>query len=231
MYLAFEGADGTGKSTAAKKLYEFMKKNLKGTPVYLLQSPGGTELGKKIREIVKHDPKIAKRAAFHMFAADYFQFLEEHKTKLHEASLGRAMIIQDRCTPVSAYPYQVFLNGMSYDLYRAVYGRLSYVPDIVLLFDAPAYTINERIQKRQPSLKKKHDNYEGRDKQEVVLEGYRRVKYMSTIPETSFARIDANESPMSVKAQCVQVVCRKKWVELRHTHIASVVAEMLKIKL
>ncbi len=46
--VAFEGIDGCGKSTQAKKLFRYLKSQ--GISTILLKEPGTTELGKKIAE-------------------------------------------------------------------------------------------------------------------------------------------------------------------------------------
>ena len=49
-FVVFEGGDGAGKSTQVKKLTQKLE-DLNET-VVLTREPGGTELGKKIREIL-----------------------------------------------------------------------------------------------------------------------------------------------------------------------------------
>jgi len=50
MLITFEGIDGSGKSTQAKRLYEHLKSL--GYKVSLYRDPGSTELAEKIRELI-----------------------------------------------------------------------------------------------------------------------------------------------------------------------------------
>ncbi len=50
LLITFEGIDGSGKSTQAKKLEAFLRE--KGYSVSLYREPGGTPLAEKIREII-----------------------------------------------------------------------------------------------------------------------------------------------------------------------------------
>ena len=50
MFLAFEGADGAGKSTQVQLLAEYLERQ--GREVLICREPGGTELGEKLRVIL-----------------------------------------------------------------------------------------------------------------------------------------------------------------------------------
>ena len=50
MFIVFEGLDGSGKTTQAKRLADFLT-NL-GKDVLLTREPGGTELGEQVRKIL-----------------------------------------------------------------------------------------------------------------------------------------------------------------------------------
>ena len=52
-FITLEGMDGCGKSTITEEVVKHLKN--KGYEVLLTREPGGTELGEKIREIIKHD--------------------------------------------------------------------------------------------------------------------------------------------------------------------------------
>ncbi|ACI19026.1 dTMP kinase [Dictyoglomus thermophilum] len=50
LFITFEGIDGSGKTTQAILLKDYLES--KGFKVYLTREPGGTEVGSKIREIL-----------------------------------------------------------------------------------------------------------------------------------------------------------------------------------
>jgi dTMP kinase len=69
-FIAFEGGEGTGKSTQSKKLKEWLE--ARGEKVVLSREPGGTDLGKDLRKILLgHETgEISPRAEALLYAAD-----------------------------------------------------------------------------------------------------------------------------------------------------------------
>ena len=51
MFFVFEGVDGSGKSTQARRLAEELER-ARGFDVLLVREPGGTPLGEKVRELL-----------------------------------------------------------------------------------------------------------------------------------------------------------------------------------
>ncbi len=70
VFIAFEGGEGTGKSTQSKLLKEWLE--ARGESVVLSREPGGTELGKDLRKILLgHETGvISPRAEALLYAAD-----------------------------------------------------------------------------------------------------------------------------------------------------------------
>jgi dTMP kinase len=69
-FIAFEGGEGTGKSTQSKMLKEWLE--ARGEKVVLTREPGGTDLGKDLRKILLgHETgEISPRAEALLYAAD-----------------------------------------------------------------------------------------------------------------------------------------------------------------
>jgi dTMP kinase len=69
-FIAFEGGEGTGKSTQSKMLKEWLE--ARGEKVVLSREPGGTDLGKDLRKILLgHETgEISPRAEALLYAAD-----------------------------------------------------------------------------------------------------------------------------------------------------------------
>ena len=69
-FIAFEGGEGTGKSTQSKMLKEWLE--ARGENVVLSREPGGTDLGKDLRKILLgHETgEISPRAEALLYAAD-----------------------------------------------------------------------------------------------------------------------------------------------------------------
>ncbi|CAB4753843.1 unannotated protein [freshwater metagenome] len=70
IFISFEGGEGSGKSTQTELLKTFLEE--KGEKVLLSREPGGTPLGKKLREILLDNQtgSISPRAEALMYAAD-----------------------------------------------------------------------------------------------------------------------------------------------------------------
>ncbi|MCW1349807.1 dTMP kinase, partial [Campylobacter jejuni] len=148
MYVVFEGIDCVGKSTQISLLKEIYK-----DAIFTLE-PGGTELGKHLREILlnKTHP-ISKRAELLLFLADRAQHFEEIlKTNQNK------LVISDRS----------FISGMAYakdfenDLLFALnsFALENFFPQKIIFLKGDASLIQERLnQKELDSIEKRGIEY------------------------------------------------------------------------
>jgi dTMP kinase len=92
LFITLEGGDGSGKSTQAGLLAEWLQGG--GRTVVRTREPGGTEVGVAIREIVLHHRgEVSPRAEALLYAADRAQ----HIATLVRPALERGeVVIQDR---------------------------------------------------------------------------------------------------------------------------------------
>ena len=95
MYILFEGIDGAGKSTQIARLAAAYPQAI------VTKEPGGTKLGKNLREILLKENDLDKRAEILLFLADR----AEHFGKIIKPNLDK-MILSDRG----------FVSGMAYAL-------------------------------------------------------------------------------------------------------------------
>ncbi|QFR43262.1 dTMP kinase [Sulfurimonas sp. CVO] len=93
MYIAIEGIDTAGKSTQIKKLEKHFDNAV------ITKEPGGTDVGKEIREIVLSAKTKSKKAEFLLFLADR----AEHVKEIIKPNLDKT-IISDR-SAVSGVAY------------------------------------------------------------------------------------------------------------------------------
>ena len=68
-FVVFEGGDGTGKSTQARMLADWLRSD-QGHEVVLTREPGATPVGVKLREVLLHGDAVGGRAEALMFAAE-----------------------------------------------------------------------------------------------------------------------------------------------------------------
>lgn len=141
-FISFEGIEGCGKSTQAKKLHEYFSGSI------LTREPGGTEVGEKIREILISEkyPKLeAKTELLLNFAAR----LEHIQKVIRPALEQQKTVISDRFFD-STYAYQGNAFGIDFDVIDQV-RKLSigeFAPDITFLIDVPLEIAFKRIEGR-----------------------------------------------------------------------------------
>lgn len=74
-FIAFEGLDGTGKTTQLKRLAAWLRSQ--GETVVETREPGGTPLGKQLRAILLNSPEpISPQAELLLYAADRAHHVE-----------------------------------------------------------------------------------------------------------------------------------------------------------
>jgi len=101
MYIAIEGIDTAGKSTQIAKLSEHFPNAI------ITKEPGGTQIGKEIRDIVLSAKAKSIKAEFLLFLADR----AEHIKEVVEPNLDK-MIISDR-SAVSGVAYALIQGEIS----------------------------------------------------------------------------------------------------------------------
>jgi dTMP kinase len=129
VFVTFEGADGSGKSTQAELLRAALA--AEGHEVVLTREPGGTEFGELVRTLVLDGPDMAPWAEAALFAASRSQHVEE---VIRPALERGADVVCDRYFD-SSLAYQGIARGLGVDavleLNLAVTGGL--VPDVTFL--------------------------------------------------------------------------------------------------
>ncbi|HKN64490.1 MAG TPA: dTMP kinase [Gaiellaceae bacterium] len=129
MFVSFEGADGSGKSTQAELLHAALV--AEGRDVVLTREPGGTELGEAVRTLVLNGPTMGAWAEATLFAASRAEHVEE---VIRPALDGGADVVCDRYVD-SSLAYQGIARGLGIDavleLNLAVTGGL--LPDVTFL--------------------------------------------------------------------------------------------------
>jgi dTMP kinase len=140
-YIAFEGAEGCGKSTQATQY-------AKSVGALLTRETGGTEIGQRLRTIL-HDTSIddmSPRAEALIAAADRAQHIQEVVRPALDA--GRT-VVSDRSV-YSTLAYQGYGRGLDVDTVRSIneWATGGLWPDVVVFIDTPDEVIAERMSRR-----------------------------------------------------------------------------------
>ncbi|KRC52112.1 thymidylate kinase [Leifsonia sp. Root227] len=142
LFITIEGGDGTGKSTQAKLIEEWLAE--RGRTVVRTREPGGTEVGVEIREIVLHHRgDIAARAEALLYAADRAHHIE---TFVRPALERGEVVLQDRYLD-SSVAYQgagrvldpVEIRNLS------LWAAQGLLPDLTILLDLDETAARARL--------------------------------------------------------------------------------------
>lgn len=131
VFVALEGGDGAGKSTQLRLLAERLA--AAGVDHVRTREPGGTDLGRVLREAILHGGEVAPRAEALLYAADRAQ----HVATLVRPALERgAVVLSDRYID-SSVAYQGGARGLGVDAVRdlSLWATEGLVPDLVVLLD------------------------------------------------------------------------------------------------
>lgn len=133
IFITFEGPEGSGKSTQAKLLLQYLES--RNIPVILTREPGGTKIGQKIRQIIL-DPQnqsLSSKTELLLYAADRSQHVDE---KIRPYLNKGYIVISDRYTD-STIAYQGFGRNLNLSLIKKLndIATGSIIPDITIFLD------------------------------------------------------------------------------------------------
>ncbi|MBF0215553.1 MAG: dTMP kinase [Candidatus Omnitrophica bacterium] len=147
MFIAFEGPEGSGKSTVSRRLLDDLRRD--GYDAMRTIEPGDTELGALIREILLKKDKVhlTTRAELLLFEADRAEHVEEViKPSLHK----KRIVICDRFN-TATYAYQGYGLGLDMAAIRDIddFAVQGVVPDLVIVLDVDPKTGLERAGRKR----------------------------------------------------------------------------------
>jgi dTMP kinase len=192
IFIAFEGGEGTGKSTQSKLLAQWLEQE--GETVLLSREPGGTELGKDLRKILLgHETgDISPRAEALLYAADR----AHHVYSVIRPALNRGeVVISDRYFDSSA-AYQGAGRAINPTEVARIsrWATESLYPTLTILIDLPAEIGLSRLQSRD-RLESESNDFHERVRQE-----YLQIAMMD--PERYFV-VDGTQIVEDIHAQII----------------------------
>jgi dTMP kinase len=166
-FISFEGIEGCGKSTQAKKLYEyFLSKQI---DCLLTREPGGCLAGEKIRGILL-DEEIDKLSAKSELLLNFSARIEHVEKVIKPALKSGKIVICDRFVD-STFAYQGSAMGIAFDeiekIQKIAMGE--FMPDVTFLINVSVDEAFARISSRG-----NNNRYEklGNEFHQKVYEGF-----------------------------------------------------------
>ncbi len=173
MFITFEGIEGCGKSTQAKRLVNRLKEL--AVPLVFTLEPGGTSVGQKIRGILldSRNQHLSPLTELLLYAADRAQHVEE---VIKPALEQDKWVLCDRFFDATTV-YQGYARGLDMKLIVTLNEKASpgIRPDITFLIDCAVEIGLERALKRNKiQFQEGQDRFERekKDFHEAVREGY-----------------------------------------------------------
>jgi dTMP kinase len=187
IFITFEGIDGSGKTTQAERLADFLASQGRG--VVLTREPGGTEVSEKIRAILLDGANHRMAWLTEMFL--YMASRAQHTEEIIKPALDKeTIVISDRYMDATV-AYQGYGRGLDTKVIRTLnaVATSDLIPDVTILVDAAP----ELCQERMAAMEKTADRMEGAgdEFQHRVREGYLE---MATREPDRFRIVDGSKS-------------------------------------
>jgi dTMP kinase len=156
--IAFEGGEGSGKSTQASRLAERIG-------AVLTREPGGTPVGENLRQVLLHGPDLDPRTETLMMLAARAQHMAE---VVAPAQNHNRTVVSDRFSH-STLAYQGYGRGLDLaDLRRMCsWASRGIWPDLVVLLDVAPEVGRRRLDRPADRLESAGDDFHAR-----VYEGF-----------------------------------------------------------
>lgn len=199
--ITFEGIDGSGKSTQLRMLAGHLRG--RGVDILLTREPGGTPLGRRLREaFLETEETVAPMAELLLFAADRAQHVELLiKPALEE---GR-IVISDRFADATT-AYQGAGRGFDEktvsSIVKLATGGLK--PGLTLFFDISVENALERLRNRDQTGESR--NRMDTEKADFYLNVRRAYLKIAEKEPKRFRVIDANGSVEETHSKVIEIV-------------------------
>lgn len=208
-FITFEGGDGTGKTTQLEALENYL--TARGLSCLSTREPGGTSLGKLIRQVLLEAGKqpIASPTELFLYLADRAQHI--HEIIISALQQGK-IVLCDRHTD-STLAYQGYGRGIDLTLLRSLNDIASsgIKPDLTFLLDCPVQIGLSRTDQRKSrsvSGLKREDRFEREDVQfhERVRAGFLEL---AQAEPCRFRVVDASRPAAEVAKEIQKIIDRE----------------------
>jgi dTMP kinase len=208
-FITFEGGDGTGKTTQLKTLESHL--TARGKSCISTREPGGTSLGKLIRQVLLEigDQSITSPTELFLYLADRAQHIQEVVSPAIEQG---KIVLSDRHTD-STLAYQGYGRGLDLGLLRHLNDIASQgvKPDLTFLLDCPVALGRSRTAQRRfqsATEGRREDRFEREQ-----IEFHERVRTgfleLARLEPDRFCVLDASRSLCEVADEMKKIIDQK----------------------
>jgi dTMP kinase len=207
-FITFEGIDGSGKSTQLRMLTGALRQ--RGVDLITTQEPGGTPLGRRLRDaFLETEENVAPMAELLLFAADRAQHVE---FLIKPALAAGRVVISDRYADAT-FAYQGAGRGFDEKtigkVIKLATGGLK--PDLTIFFDVQIAAALSRMSSRGESGEKSNRmDFETAEFYERVRDAYLTV---ARNEPKRFQVIDAGGSVDEIQRHVLEIVASSLKIE------------------
>ena len=202
MFITFEGIEGCGKTTQARRLAEHLQ--ARGRTVVQTKEPGGTPLADHVRALLLDSASVIDPVAeVFLFAASRRQ----HTIEVIRPALARGEVVLCDRYDDSTLAYQGFGRLIDLDRLRWLneWATDGLRPHLTLVYDLPEETGLRRARARNADAERDEGRFETED-----LRFHRRVREgflaLAVAEPERFAVVDGSGTPDEVFARTLAVV-------------------------
>jgi len=205
--VTFEGGEAAGKSTQIRLLAERLQAD--GHRVVVVREPGGTPVGEKIRELLKHAPEskgIEPSTELFLLSASRAELVAK---VIRPALAEGTIVLMDRFFD-STLAYQGGGRGISRTALESVIGLSVGLtrPDLTFLLRASIEATQERLGRRNSSLPPVADHFEA-EPQSFFAGVYEAYERLAMEEPDRFVTVDGNQSIDAV-ATCLWTILQSR---------------------
>ena len=204
IFISLEGPDGSGKSTAAKKIVPQLQQ-LCTQEVVLTREPGGSAIAEQLRDIILdvHNSAMDARTEALLYAAQRRQHIVD---VILPALQANKIVLSDRYIDSSvAYQGAGRQLGMQEIWQLNLFATQKLLPQLTLYFDIPPAVGLKRIQQKRAQAADRLEKEQ--------LDFHQRVTaaYQQLIKQDAdrIVKIDAQQTPDQVVADCLAIISQR----------------------
>jgi dTMP kinase len=169
LFITFEGPDGSGKTTQAQLLHEYLQE--RGYPVFLTREPGGTGIGDQIREVLHslENTEMLPPTEILLYSASRAQLVGQ----IIRPHLARGEIVLCDRYADSTLAYQGYGHGLDLQVLQVItaFATSGLKPDLTIYLDID---VEEGLRRKLAAHQTGEAEWNRMDQQEIAF--HRRVR-------------------------------------------------------